>query len=146
MLVPADVNPQVSCGASFATYVLAHPQTPGTFTAVAADNGDAVSYRLTNGADGPAIQWMSTSAVPWAHTATDASGRVVTSPAASDPGVTPDVSSSFIRCFEYCIGACVSGGCLASCFTCATSFGFLGCLQCAGCAGPNALSCARICG
>jgi hypothetical protein len=137
----AAASPGISCGA-VATFVLTHPNSPGTYTAVAADKGDAVSFRLAASGEATTITWMSTSAAPWAISTLNARGLASTDVAPPSPAV----STAFARCFSNCIGACVSGSCLASCFTCATSLNFAGCFQCAACAGSSAVTCARICG
>jgi len=141
--VPAG-DGRAACSSVLATYVLAHTDAPGTFTALAANEATALSYRISASGAERSIEWMSTSADPWAKSVMGANGRVATTAAQTDES-TPDVSKAFIYCFTACIGACVSTGCAESCFFCATTLGFASCAKCAACAGPSAIACADLC-
>ncbi len=146
--VPAG-DPKAACSAAFASYVLAHPQTAGVYTAVAAEGSAALSFEITEKDSRPAIRWMSTSGKPWALSTLSSSGRVVTAPAAPPVGTgaaEPDITKAFIRCFTACVGSCLTPACLQSCFECGSKLGFGSCAKCAACAGPSALTCVNICG
>jgi hypothetical protein len=79
------------------------------------------------------------------------SGRVTATPA-SRAGIEeePDVSVSQLSCFIACLGARVNINCADQCASCIHTPGVVGkipsCIQCAACAGPHGISCAKDCG
>jgi hypothetical protein len=75
---------------------------------------------------------------------TTSNGQVTATAAASDP--IPDVTPGQILRFLECIGAHAGPACIENCIGCVTggTFGvIIDCPQCAICAGPHAITCAR---
>lgn len=132
------------------TYVLNHPGH--VFTALSEDGDTAVAYAVRSGDSGGSLRWMTTAGVPYAVSSLDVSReRVHTTrlPDAFAAGADAHAAEAAVRpptafvCWmTYCLNVCLDASCLQNCFFCMERKA-ISCIQCAACAGPKAVSCAR---